>query len=150
MSATITTMTSCRPYLINAIYTWIVDNQFTPYLIVNATLPQVQVPVQFVQEGKIILNVAPLAVKELAIEQTAIKFTARFNNIVQQVYVPTPAVLGVYAKENGRGMFFDSPEFLTEAEQFSKSTHGVINTQPVRGKPKLTVVHNKNLDTPEK
>lgn len=143
MSAIKTPMTSCRPYLINAIYTWITDNQLTPYLIVNATLPDVQVPVQFVQEGKIILNIAPLAVKELAIESTAIKFTARFNNIVQQVHVPTPAVLGVYAKENGRGMFFDSPEFMDEAEHFkSTATHTMQEQRPLRKKPNLTVISN--------
>jgi stringent starvation protein B len=135
-------MTSCRPYLINALYTWIVDNHLTPYLIVNAVLPQVQVPQQFVQEGKIILNVAPLAVKELAIEAAAIQFSARFNNIVQQVYVPTAAVLGIYAKENGRGMFFDSPEFLSEAEQLAQTGPSQKEARPKRGKPQLTVVRN--------
>ena len=142
-------MTSCRPYLINAIYTWIVDNHLTPYLIVNALLPQVQVPQQFVQEGKIILNIAPLAVKELVIEPAAIQFSARFNNIVQHVYVPTAAVLGIYAKENGRGMFFDSPEFLAEAEELAQSGPIQKETRPKRGKPKLTVVRNDSDVIPD-
>lgn len=135
-------MSSCRPYLLNAIYTWIADNQLTPYLIVNALLPQVQVPQQFVQEGKIILNIAPLAVKELTIDQNAVQFSARFNNIVQQVYVPTPAILGIYAKENGRGMFFDSPEFLAESEEMAQTVPAEKETRPKRGKPQLTVVRN--------
>lgn len=136
-------MSSCRPYLINAIYTWVVDNQLTPYLIVNALLPQVQVPQQFVQEGKIILNIAPLAVKELTIDQVAIQFSARFNNIVQHVYVPTPAVLGIYAKENGRGMFFDSPEFLAEVEALSQTPATRTESRPKRGRPQLTVIRNE-------
>jgi len=122
MASTTSNMSSSRPYLLKALYSWIVDNQMTPYLLVKANLPQVQVPQQYVQEGKIILNVAPLAVKDLTIDPIAVKFSARFNNIVQQVYVPMAAVLGIYIKENGRGMFFDAPEFIAETEQFAKTT----------------------------
>ena len=152
MSAIKTPMTSCRSYLIDAIYRWIVDNQHTPYLIVNANLPSVEVPLQFVQEGRIVLNIAPLAVKELSIESTAIRFTARFNNIVQQVFVPTPAVLGIYAKENGRGMFFDSPEFLEEAEEYAKSSENIFPETriPIKKKPILTVIKNTQIPVKDK
>lgn len=141
MSSSTSAMNSCRPYLLKALYNWIIDNQMTPYLLVNANLPNVQVPQQYVQEGKIILNVAPLAVKDLSIDQVAVKFSARFNNIVQQVYVPVAAVLGIYTKENGRGMFFDAPEFVAETEHYAKTTPAEV--RPLRQKPQLTVIRSE-------
>jgi stringent starvation protein B len=141
MASTTTNMSSCRPYLLKALYNWIIDNQMTPYLLVKANLPQVQVPQQYVQEGKIILNIAPLAVKDLNIDPIAVKFSARFNNVVQQVYVPIAAVLGIYTKENGRGMFFDAPEFTAETEQYAKTTTAEV--RPLRQKPQLTVVRSE-------
>ena len=97
------------------------------------------------QEGKIVLNIAPLAVKDLSLDAQVVKFSARFNQVVQQVYVPMPAVLGIYAKENGRGMFFDSVEFQTEVEDFVKTPHEKVADVVVpvhRKKPKLTIVKN--------
>lgn len=134
-------MTSCRPYLLKALYSWIVDNHLTPYVLVSATLPNVRVPQQYVQDGKIILNIAPLAVKDLTVDQKAVKFSARFNNVVQDVYAPIPSVLGIYAKENGRGMFFDAPEFVAETEQFAKSVAGG-EVRAIRQKPQLKVIRS--------
>jgi len=150
MSTTTSNMSSCRPYLLRAIYNWITDNRLTPYLLVDATLPHVLVPQDFVQEGKIVLNIAPLAVKDLSLDAQVVRFSARFNQVVQQVYVPMPAVLGIYAKENGRGMFFDSVEFQAEVENFVKIPHEkVAEVVPVhRKKPKLTIV--KNTSSTEK
>ena len=99
-------MTSNRPYLIRALHEWILDNKLTPYLMVNAELEGVQVPVQFVEGGKIVLNISPQAVAGLVIGNERIEFSARFRGKSMDVVIPAVAVLAIYAKENGQGMLF--------------------------------------------
>ncbi len=136
-------MTSSRPYLIRAIYDWVVDNALTPYILVDAMLPNVAVPERFVEDGKIILNLAPQAIGGLALGNEAIEFDARFSGVAQHVYVPVRAVKAVYAFENGRGMVF--------GEDDDDSGDGPINPpgggseppsggKPSGGKPNLKVV----------
>ena len=105
-------MTSSRPYLIRALYEWINENQLTPYLLVNANEQGVSVPQSFVgKDGQIILNIAPRAVLALDISNEAVFFNARFGGMPTDIYVPVHAVMGIYAKENGKGMMFE-PEAL--------------------------------------
>jgi len=99
-------MTSSRPYLIRALYEWINDNDCTPYLLVNAEYDDVVVPLQYVEDGKIVLNIAPRAVEALNLGEQAVVFNARFGGEPMDVYVPTSAVLALYARENGQGMMF--------------------------------------------
>lgn len=99
-------MTSNRPYLIRAIHEWILDNEFTPYLLVDANAEGVEVPTEFIQDGKIVLNISPHAVEGLRLGNEEVGFLARFNGVSQLVAVPVSAVLAVYGKENGRGMMF--------------------------------------------
>lgn len=107
-------MTSSRPYMIRALYDWIVDNNCTPYILVDAHGSDVQVPQQHVnKEGQIVLNIAPTAVMGLSLENQAIRFNARFGGIPTDIYVPSRAVLGIYARENGQGMVFE-PELDPE------------------------------------
>ncbi|RKZ86690.1 MAG: ClpXP protease specificity-enhancing factor [Candidatus Parabeggiatoa sp. nov. 3] len=103
-------MTSMRPYLLRALYEWIVDNGLTPYLLVNADHDQVEVPRQFVENGQIILNIAPMAVQGLTLDNEWVSFSARFSGRSFSVFVPVLAVLAIYAKENGKGMFFQPEE----------------------------------------
>ncbi|GMQ89564.1 MAG: ClpXP protease specificity-enhancing factor [Gammaproteobacteria bacterium] len=103
-------MTSNRPYLIRAINEWLLDNQFTPHLLVNAGAPGVEVPNNFVQDGKIVLNIGPHAVEGLRITNEEVTFLARFSGVSQLISFPVSAVLGIYARENGRGMMFDADE----------------------------------------
>ena len=103
-------MTSNKPYLIRGIYDWIVDNQLTPYLVVDAAADYVQVPHEYVEDGKIILNISPRACRGLHLENDRIVFSARFSGEVRQIFVPPRAVLAIYAKENGRGMIFSSED----------------------------------------
>jgi stringent starvation protein B len=103
-------MTSSRPYLLRAIYEWIVDNGLTPYLLVNADYPDVQVPVEHVNNGKIILNVAPEAVQSLDLGATDVTFNARFGGRPMNLFFPVAAVLAIYARENGRGMVFSDSD----------------------------------------
>ena len=105
-------MTSSRPYLIRALYEWIVDNDFTPHVIVNAQAQGVEVPQQYVnKDGQIVLNIAPRAVMSLELGNKSVSFNARFGGIPTDVYVPCYAVLGVYAKENGQGMMFENEQY---------------------------------------
>ncbi len=99
-------MTSSRPYMVRALYEWIIDNDMTPYLLVDATITGVQVPHQFIEEGKIVLNVSPSATEAMILGNQLIEFSARFSGAEQIVSVPTEAVLAIYARENGQGMLF--------------------------------------------
>ncbi|RPE81090.1 ClpXP protease specificity-enhancing factor [Vulcaniibacterium tengchongense] len=99
-------MTSHRPYLLRALYEWIVDNGMTPHLLVDATRAGVQVPTHAVKDGKVVLNVAERAVSRLEMDNDAIRFSARFGGVSHPVSVPVPAVLAIYARETGQGMFF--------------------------------------------
>ena len=107
-------MTSNRPYLIRALYAWLVDNGLTPYLLVDATHKQVMVPNEYVDGGRIVLNINPKAVSNLEMGNDWISFSARFSGASQEVMLPPGAVLGIYAKENGQGMLFPSEEGTEE------------------------------------
>jgi stringent starvation protein B len=100
-------MTALRPYLIRAIYEWILDNAMTPYILVDAEREGVDVPPQYVQSGKIVLNLSPEAVVNLALGNETIAFHARFGGVPMQIQIPVQAVLAIYAKETGKGMIFD-------------------------------------------
>lgn len=99
-------MTSNRPYLIRAFYEWITDNGLTPYLLVDATAAGVRVPDEYVEAGRIVLNISPSAVRGLQIGNDGILFSARFGGSSREIAVPPHAVLGVYARENNKGMLF--------------------------------------------
>ena len=103
-------MTSTRPYLIRAFYEWIVDNDFTPHLVVNAEQEHVTVPHEHVENGKIVLNISPSAVKALDLGNDWICFNARFGGRSLDIGLPPEAVLGIYARENGQGMLFQEEQ----------------------------------------
>ena len=97
-------MTSNRPYLLRAVHEWICDNGLTPHIVVDAARPGVQVPPQAVNDGRVVLNLAPRAVSRLEIGNDVITFMARFGGVSQAVSVPVAAVQAIYARENGQGM----------------------------------------------
>ncbi|MFQ5643236.1 MAG: ClpXP protease specificity-enhancing factor [Thiogranum sp.] len=103
-------MTSNRPYLIRAINEWLLDNQLTPHLLVDAEAQGVEVPQNFIQDGKIVLNIGPHAVEGLRITNEEVTFLARFSGVSQLISFPVSAVLAIYARENGRGMMFNEGE----------------------------------------
>src|SRR5262245_51064403 len=103
-------MTSTKPYLIRAFYEWILDNNLTPYLLINAESSDVLVPVEYVKDGKIIFNISPGIVQGLSMTNYVIEFDARFSGSLKHIYAPIQNVLAIYAKENGRGMVFDHEE----------------------------------------
>ncbi|WP_168379564.1 ClpXP protease specificity-enhancing factor [Acinetobacter cumulans] len=104
-------LTPTRPYLTRALYEWICENKLTPYLLVDATQNGTMVPVQYIQDGQIVLNIAPHATHALHMSNETITFSARFGGVSQNLYIPFSALLGIYARENGQGMFFDPKEY---------------------------------------
>ncbi len=130
-------MSSSRPYLVRALYEWILDNDSTPYILVNALGEDVQVPREHIKDGQIILNISPTAVQALNIDNKAIQFRGRFAGIPFQVFVPIEAVLGIYARENGQGMFFEVNENEPQPPGPGKSAD---TQRPKPGKPSLRVV----------
>ena len=97
-------MTSNRPYLLRALYEWIVDNGLTPHVLVDAVQPGVRVPAHAVKDGRIVLNIAERAVGGLRMDNESLRFSARFGGVSQAVQVPMHAVIAIYARENGQGM----------------------------------------------
>lgn len=125
-------MTSSRPYLIRALFEWINDNDQTPYVLVNTDTPGIEVPRQHIQDGKIILNIAPRAIQELDLGNEYITFSARFSGVSMIVRIPVNAVLSIYAMESGEGMVFteidgsDTPPEDTPPEKPDKPTLRVV------------------------
>ena len=103
-------MTPLKPYLIRSIYEWVIDNQLTPHLLVDAENEGAVLPVEFVENGKIVLNMRPEAIVDLMLGNEEIQFDARFSGQPMRVIVPIVSVLALYAQENGKGMVFDQEE----------------------------------------
>lgn len=119
-----------------AVYEWIVDNDCTPYLAVNTTVPAVEVPTEHIVDGKIILNLSPAAIANLLISNESIQFSARFAGVARNIHVPMRAILGIYAKENGQGMAFPEDEYVDGEDNNQEPP------EPPRpsGRPSLKVV----------
>jgi stringent starvation protein B len=122
-----------KPYLIRAVYEWLVDNNFTPYLLADAA--NAEVPESAVKDGAVVLNLRPAAVEAMSLGNEVITFNARFKGVSQTITVPVASVLAVYAKENGQGMRFDAPvpDSANEDVAVVAENKGVVKTPP-RGK----------------
>ena len=103
-----------RPYLLRAYYDWLVDNSFTPYLVVDATYLGVNVPVEYVKDGQIVLNLSANATGNLQLTNDFIQFNARFKGVSRELYIPMGAALAIYARENGDGVMFEPEEVYDE------------------------------------
>jgi stringent starvation protein B len=125
-------MTSQKPYLIRTLYEWLIDNGSTPYLLVDTSFEGVIVPEAFINDSKIILNIAPDAVQHYEVDNENIHFSARFSGKRMELFIPIDAVLGIYSKENNQGMFFDKNQ-TTPPTPPSKSTKE-------KARPKLMIV----------
>lgn len=127
---------SRRPYLIRAVYDWAADNGYTPHLLIAADAEGVSVPREYVKEGRITLNISPMAVQNLDLKRDPIRFFARFGGQPFEVQVPSGAVLAVFARENGEGIVFGEVEPTDPNSTDSQPKP----TPPPSGKPKLRVV----------
>jgi stringent starvation protein B len=107
------------PYLIRATYDWISDAHFIPYIEIDTSYPGMEIPPQFSNEKTIVLNIAAQAVNRLKIDNKAIEFDARFGSQINHLYIPMPAILAIYARENGFGMqLIPTIEYLGENIEF--------------------------------
>ena len=120
-------MTSTRPYLLRAMYEWIVDNGMTPHLLADTNDEQIRVPMQYEQDGKIVLNISPTATRDFLVSNDDVTFHARFDGQSTEVIIPIHCVLAVYTRENGQGMMFTENEDIDPSpnapEQGPKKPH---------------------------
>jgi stringent starvation protein B len=134
-------LTSTKPYMVRAIHEWCVDNQLTPHLLV-AVNSSTRVPMAFVKDGEIVLNLNYSATKDFHFSNEAIIFSARFGGMPNELFIPMSAVKGIFARENGQGMFFevgDSEGMLEEAKLLEASEDEKNNLKKVK-KPSLKLV----------
>lgn len=135
-------MLSSRPYLLKAVHDWIVDSGLTPHLLVDADHPELDVPESSIQEGRVVLNVSPTAVRDLLIDSELVTFVARFGGVSRAVSVPIAAVEAVYARENGRGMMFPTDD--EDGDDSAETERGEVSDDEARparkSKPNLKVV----------
>ncbi|MDP3744418.1 MAG: ClpXP protease specificity-enhancing factor [Methylotenera sp.] len=140
-----TEMISTKPYMLRAIHEWCVDNNLTPHLIVVVN-SQTRVPMAYVKEGEIVLNVNYGATKDLHIDNESVVFSARFGGVSQNIYVPMNAVKGIFARENGQGMFFEvnaDQSNVNVAENTPSEIENLLSTAEKKRnikKPTLTIV----------
>ncbi|AGH38345.1 Stringent starvation protein B [Bibersteinia trehalosi USDA-ARS-USMARC-188] len=126
-------MKPLRPYLYHAYYQWILDNDNTPYLLVNSEYPGTDVPQEFVRDGKIILNISPRSIGQYIVDDEGISFSARFQGMLRDVYVPLGAAEAIYAQETGDGvMFQDEPYY--DAENYLMRTADVKESEKITPK----------------
>ncbi|WP_338590088.1 ClpXP protease specificity-enhancing factor [Shewanella khirikhana] len=128
-------LTPSRPYLLRAYYDWLMDNQLTPHVVVDAMVPGTEVPQQYVRDGQIVLNIATGAVGNLELGNDAVMFNARFGGVPHQVVLPMASIVAIYARENGAGTVFDAEDAYllddSEEELFS-----VVESEPSVEAPK--------------
>ncbi|MBM4207629.1 MAG: ClpXP protease specificity-enhancing factor [Gammaproteobacteria bacterium] len=125
-------MNSLKPYLIRAVYDWIVDNHLTPHLLVDADNNNGSLPTDHIENGKILLNIRPQAVEALSLGNKTIEFNARFNGKATLIEVSVNAVMAIYAKENGKGLVFDQEFEGNDDKPPSIQTPGKPNLRIVK------------------
>ncbi len=142
-----------QPYLLIAYYEWILDNEWTPQILVDASHPQVDVPLQFANDGKIVLNIAPTAVANFELNHDYVSFNARFSGRSLSLYIPTSSIIAIYARENDQGIMFSANMYGADDMETTSDSIGPAKTKdqdddgpddeppkPPKGKPKLKVV----------
>ena len=147
-----------QPYLLIAYYEWILDNEWTPQILVDTSHPQVDVPMQFANDGKIVLNIAPTAVANFELNHDFVSFNARFSGQSLGLYIPTSSIIAIYARENDQGIMFSAnmysdettePELAPIKDENGSETDGNgaggdgpddEPPKPPKGKPNLKVV----------
>lgn len=126
---------SNKPYLLRALFEWILDNEWTPHLQVDANYPKITIPLEYVDEGMIVLNIHPQAVRNLQIDNDWIAFKTRFNGIEQEISFPPAAVMSIFARESGQGMPFPVEPYPDAADE-----QPAVKRPDKTKKPHLSVV----------
>lgn len=133
-------MTSNRPYLMRAIYEWIVDNNMTPHVLIDAIQDGVEVPQQYIEDGRIILNISPSAVQQFSLDNDYLSFSARFGGRPFNIFSPISAVRAIYAAENSEGMMFEPIPEVESVEEPGLDPDPEPPTTPPTKRPALRVV----------
>jgi stringent starvation protein B len=133
-------MTPNKPYLIRALYEWLEDNNATPYIMVDSTQPDVEIPPGIAKEGRVVLNIAHRAVQGLEIDNAYIAFSARFSGVSQNLYIPIQAVMAIYSMEDGEGMMFANSEPETADDTGDSSDKNKPAKKDVESRPGLKIV----------
>lgn len=123
-------MKPLRPYLYHAYYQWLLDNDMTPYLLVNAHYPNVDVPKEFVREGKIILNISPRSIGQYVVNDEAIAFNARFQGMLRDIYIPFGAAEAIYSQETSDGVMFQEELYYSEENYLARSEQHSVESEP--------------------
>ena len=143
------TMTSSKPYLLRALYQWIIDNDMTPYVLVDAHADEsVQVPREYVKDGEIVINISPSACRDIEFSNDSVHFDASFSGVIEHLHLSMESIMAIYSFENGRGMVFDEEEddegdqenvpTSDEKKPFTLSFSQNKKTDP--GKSRLTII----------
>ena len=126
-------MTPQKPYLVRGLYEWLLDNEVTPYILVDTSSDAVLIPKGIATDGKVVLNLSPNAIQQLEMTNEHLSFSARFGGVAQDVFCPMSSVLAIYARENGEGMMFannpDQESFKT-SEAASADEAGKKSNKP--------------------
>ena len=125
-------MISNKPYLLRAFYQWIVDSACTPILVIDANHPRAKIPKDYIENGEIVFNVSPTAVRDMKISNECVEFKASFSTVIHLIAAPIEAMLAIYAEENGEGIFFDVDEdnnHMNKLVQLSTNGHDEISEQ---------------------
>lgn len=130
-------MRSSKPYLIRGLYEWLLDNEVTPYILVDTNYKGVTVPSGLATDSKLVLNLAPSAIDKLDMTNDYLSFSARFGGVAQDIYCPIESILAIYARENGEGMMF-----TPDSEQTSETddTAGGTGKMKKSSRPGLKIV----------
>jgi stringent starvation protein B len=132
---------STKPYLVRALYDWCVENGFTPYLAVFVDA-NVTVPMEFVKDDEIVLNIGPDACQKIQLDNDWISFTARFGGVPKEIFVPVTHVMAIYARENGQGMSFPV-QISEDTSTSSKKNEGSADAADSLAKPAPSKSHLK-------
>ena len=136
---------STKPYLARALWEWCNDNGLTPLIQVQVEGEQARVPMEFVKDGQIVLNIGPSATRNLTMNDVEVQFSARFGGVSREISVPWKAVKGLYARETGEGMLFPPEKIETEdveglAKPPEANPDAEASSPQKQKKPTLTVV----------
>jgi stringent starvation protein B len=131
-------MTSAKPYLLRAIYEWLQDNNQTIYIAVDTSFPNVVVPQEYIRDNNIVLDISPMAMKNLLIGNEILEGKARFGEASRELYIPIPAINAIYSHETQQGMAF--PAEKKSADLLNMENQPTIEIKKSSQKPKLTLV----------
>ncbi len=130
---------STKPYLIRALYEWCTDSGYTPQLLVSVDA-HTRVPMGFVKDGQIVLNISAGATRNLVLDNDWIQFSARFGGVSHEISVPVDRVLAIFARENGQGLHFELADLSSPPSDQTSPSPSDEAPVPPKGRPSLKVV----------